>query len=221
MTREITLETGELPICVDCQTKHAVDLKAHVDPKTPRYEAISKIVEGLRKEIMISPEQLKEYENIREIEHKLEDYSAVLRDMRHGLQEESCSTCSVSNPGSNPGPDDDELLEIRIPMAVGLSPEETEKYIEDMTKLYERVKKIREKQKKGNPTICPAGMEKTDHYCAETVAPMKEFDPKSIRTVVRDEHRVVIGCPKGKYDRAAQRCKVGTRAHKILRPTGE
>jgi len=86
---EITFETGKLPVCVDCQVKHAVDLKAHVEPGTPRYEEVAKIVEGIRRDLTMSPEQMREYEKIREIEHKLEDYLRVVRDARHELQQKT------------------------------------------------------------------------------------------------------------------------------------
>ncbi len=58
-------------------------------------------------------------------------------------------------------------------------------------------------------------------YCPEQLAPKGRFDPRSFRTVVTDGHRVTVGCPKGKWDPRRRRCKVGTRAQRILHPEGE
>ena len=95
---EITFETGKLPVCVDCQVKHAVDLKAHVEPDSPRYEEVSKVVEGIRKDLTMSPEQMKDYEKIRKLEHKLEDYMTVLRNKRREIQEETLPEEPKGNP---------------------------------------------------------------------------------------------------------------------------
>ena len=95
---EITFETGHLPVCVDCQVKHAVDLKAHVEPGTPRHEEVAGLVEKIRKDLTMSKEQMSDYEKIRKVEHKLEDYQAVLREARHRLQEET------EPSGANPNP---------------------------------------------------------------------------------------------------------------------
>ena len=57
--------------------------------------------------------------------------------------------------------------------------------------------------------------------CPERVAAKGRFDPRSFRTVRTDGHLVTVGCPKGKYDARRQRCKVGTRAQRILHPPGE
>lgn len=58
-------------------------------------------------------------------------------------------------------------------------------------------------------------------YCPERVAAKGRFDPRSFRTVRTDGHLVTVGCPKGEYDARRQRCKVGTRAQRILHPPGE
>ena len=70
-------------------------------------------------------------------------------------------------------------------------------------------------------STCPGSMERTDHYCVEEIESKGKFDRKSFRTIIQDEHRIVIGCPKGKYDKAAQICRVGTKAQAILHPIGE
>lgn len=58
-------------------------------------------------------------------------------------------------------------------------------------------------------------------YCPERVADPRTFDRRSFRTVVRRGHRVTVGCPRGQYDAGRQRCRVGTRAQRILHPAGE
>lgn len=55
-------------------------------------------------------------------------------------------------------------------------------------------------------------------YCRERQAPPSHFDKRSLRTVKQGKARIVIGCPKGKWDQKAKRCRVGTRAQTILRP---
>jgi len=57
--------------------------------------------------------------------------------------------------------------------------------------------------------------------CPERVAAKGRFDPRSFRTVRTDGHLVTVGCPKGQYDARRKRCKVGTRAQRILHPPGE
>jgi len=58
-------------------------------------------------------------------------------------------------------------------------------------------------------------------FCPERVAPPSAFDPRSFRTVRVKGHRVTVGCPKGQYDASRRRCRVGTRAQRILHPVGE
>lgn len=58
-------------------------------------------------------------------------------------------------------------------------------------------------------------------YEHERVRSPEECEPSSFRTVVRNEHRVVICCPKGEYDHELEVCKVGTIAQSILHPIGE
>lgn len=56
-------------------------------------------------------------------------------------------------------------------------------------------------------------------FCKEIVEPKRAFDPRSFRWLKRGKAKVLIGCPKGKWDARAERCKVGTRAHVVERPT--
>lgn len=53
-------------------------------------------------------------------------------------------------------------------------------------------------------------------YCKEEVMPKSHFDPRSFRWVARGTARIMIGCPRGKWDDRAERCRVGTRAHVLL-----
>lgn len=55
-------------------------------------------------------------------------------------------------------------------------------------------------------------------FSHEIVTPAKEFDKDSFRTKeVKSGVKIVIGCPKGEYDKAKSKCKVGMKLQKILR----
>jgi hypothetical protein len=55
-------------------------------------------------------------------------------------------------------------------------------------------------------------------YRHEKVTPKEEFDPRSFRTKeIKPGVKIVIGCPKGEYDKAKSECKVGMKLQKILR----
>lgn len=54
-------------------------------------------------------------------------------------------------------------------------------------------------------------------FCERTAASKRSFDRRSFRWVRRGRNWLLIGCPRGKWKPRAQRCKVGTRAHKILK----
>lgn len=51
--------------------------------------------------------------------------------------------------------------------------------------------------------------------CKMTVLPKSDFDPKSFRWIPTGSGAILIGCPKGEW--GGRRCKVGTRAHEIIR----
>ena len=53
-------------------------------------------------------------------------------------------------------------------------------------------------------------------FCEQVKAPKSTFDKRSFRWVKQGKHRVMIGCPKGKWKSRKQRCAVGTRAHVVL-----
>lgn len=55
-------------------------------------------------------------------------------------------------------------------------------------------------------------------FCSFRVRNPSMFDKKSFRTKKRGKNtRIVVGCPKGKYNRKTEKCKVGTRVQTILR----
>ena len=56
-------------------------------------------------------------------------------------------------------------------------------------------------------------------FCEKGKTPLKSFDRRSLRWKRSGKAWLLIGCPRGKYDAAAEQCKVGTRAYKLLKPT--
>lgn len=92
---EITVMDGQLPYCPDCQVKHSVDLKAHIDPaEKEKYQKAQWIVDKVASQVGMTKTQVKDYEKIRELEHKFEDAMTVLRDLRHKVQ----ATPAIDNP---------------------------------------------------------------------------------------------------------------------------
>ncbi len=57
-------------------------------------------------------------------------------------------------------------------------------------------------------------------YVHERLEPKGRFDPRSFRTVQSGDALVTVGCPKGQWDAKRKRCRVGTRAQRIMRPMG-
>jgi hypothetical protein len=56
-------------------------------------------------------------------------------------------------------------------------------------------------------------------YCRERLAPPAKFDPRSFRTkTLAGGRKLVVGCPKGKWNAKARTCAVGVRAQSLLRP---
>ena len=99
---EITVEDGSLPYCPDCQTKHSADLLAHIDPKdTEKHAKAEWIFKRNLHEVGMTELQGKDYQTIRELEHKIEDGLTVLRDLRHKVQ----ASPGIDNPVNphNPG----------------------------------------------------------------------------------------------------------------------
>ncbi len=52
--------------------------------------------------------------------------------------------------------------------------------------------------------------------CKRTIEPKEAFDRRSFRWVKSGEGRILIGCPKGKWDARSESCRVGTRAHEVV-----
>lgn len=47
----------------------------------------------------------------------------------------------------------------------------------------------------------------------------KKFDKRSFRTVDvgrLEHHKIIIGCPKGKYNAKSKECKVGTQIQAVI-----
>ena len=60
-------------------------------------------------------------------------------------------------------------------------------------------------------------IEKGKNWCRKRIKDPKKFDKKSFRVKSNKKTKVVIGCPKGKYDSASNTCKVGTRVQSIMK----
>ena len=109
---EITVETGELPVCVNCQLKHAVGLLHHVDPEMEKekYGKTIELINEIREGLMMTSQEVEDFIRAYELEHKVEDVLTVLRDLRHKIMEGSEERfealeevhTEMNNPG-NPG----------------------------------------------------------------------------------------------------------------------
>jgi len=86
-----------------------------------------------------------------------------------------------------------------------------------------KVKKVTRKKRKPR-ILCERRKTRSGKYtticqCKIVKKPSKDFDKRSFRTIKKDKGvRIIIGCPKGKWDDKKKRCKVGTRVQKILYP---
>lgn len=79
---EVTFKTGEIPICPFCELKHVTDAKQQSEGS--RKKRLTQIQKELSK---ITGTPLKSYEQIRKIEHKLEDFQSYLRSERHKTED--------------------------------------------------------------------------------------------------------------------------------------
>ncbi len=61
------------------------------------------------------------------------------------------------------------------------------------------------------------GRKITGRFCERQVNPKSSFDKRSFRYKKSGKSWVLIGCPRGEWQPRNQRCKVGTRAYKVLR----
>jgi len=84
---EVTFKTGEVPICPFCELKHVSDAKYQSEGS--RKKRLAQIQKELAK---ITGTPLKTYEEIRKVEHKVEDYQSYLRSQRHKVED------SIDNP---------------------------------------------------------------------------------------------------------------------------
>ena len=58
---------------------------------------------------------------------------------------------------------------------------------------------------------------KSGKFCVKRIENPKKFAKDSFRTIkVSKNVRVTIGCPKGKWNKRSKRCKVGTRAQRVM-----
>lgn len=88
---EITVETGELPVCVNCQLKHAVGLLHHVDPEweKEKYSKTLGLINEIGEGLMMTSQEVEDFIRAYKLEHKIEDALTVLRDLRHNIMEGS------------------------------------------------------------------------------------------------------------------------------------
>lgn len=64
-------------------------------------------------------------------------------------------------------------------------------------------------------------IEKTARYKRERIKAPAYFDRRSLRIIQRGTHKLIVGCPRGKYDAKAERCTTGTEVQAILHPLSE
>lgn len=55
-------------------------------------------------------------------------------------------------------------------------------------------------------------------YCKKKLAKKSSFDARSFRWIKRGRTKILIGCPRGKWNVKSERCRVGTRAYETLTP---
>jgi len=53
-------------------------------------------------------------------------------------------------------------------------------------------------------------------YCKKVVANKRRFDRRSFRWKRSGRAMVLVACPRGHWNNRSQRCRVGTRAQKVL-----
>lgn len=64
-----------------------------------------------------------------------------------------------------------------------------------------------------------AGRPSHARYCHKRLASPKTFARASFRVVsIGKGKKMVVGCPRGEFDRKRGRCRVGTRGQAILKP---
>lgn len=88
---EVTFETGQLPRCPYCELKHVTDAKAQ-SADAGREKGLANLQKQIASQLGINP--VEEYDKVRRMEHKVEDYitrlgevKAELRQRRHEIEE--------------------------------------------------------------------------------------------------------------------------------------
>ena len=184
---EVTVETGELPVCVNCQLKHAVGLLHHLDPsmEKAKYGKTIGLINEIGEGLMMTSQEVQDFIDAYQLEHKVEDTLTVLRDLRHRIMEGSekrfealaeWHPWETSNP-SNP-------VDPGIPKKCDFKKEPVK------PKGYFDPDSFR--------TICPECPERRCALCQPELACAT---------------RIITGCREGEF--VDGRCQVGTEAHVI------
>lgn len=185
---EITVETGELAVCVNCQFKHAVGLLHHIDPvlEKEKYDKAVDLINQIAEGLMMTSQEVEDFIAAYQLEHKVEDALTVLRDLRHKIMEgseqrfeamEKAGMIEYADSGnSDPDP---------IPESCSFSKEQIH------PKEYFDPDSFR--------TICPECPEQRCSLCPPE---------KACAT------RIIIGCKAGEYVNG--RCRIGTETHNIF-----
>ncbi len=184
---EITVETGELPVCVNCQFKHAVGLLHHVDPsmEKEKYDKTVELINEIGEGLMMTSQEVEDFIRVYQLEHKVEDVLTVARDLRHKIMEGSeerfealaeaglLEKVDEGNPGNPEIPERCEFVKESVKPKGYFDPDSFR-------------------------TICP---ECPEGRCANC--------PPELACATR----IVIGCKEGEFVKG--RCQVGTEAHVI------
>lgn len=190
---EITVETGELAVCVNCQLKHAVGLLHHVDPsmEKSKYDKTVELINEIREGLMMTSQEVEDFIAVNELEHKVEDALTVLRDLRHKIMEgseerfESMEKAGllerlgseVNNPGNPEIPERCEFVKEPVKPKGYFDPDSFR-------------------------TICPECPESRCSLCPPELACAT---------------RIITGCKEGEFIKG--RCRIGTEAHTIYHGT--
>ncbi len=105
---------------------------------------------------------------------------------------------------------------VRAKMARGVYPSAREiKELMEDPRLKALVSRAFDKMKPLGVSYSPDPRAKFVHF---TIESKRKFDPAGFRRIRTDGTQITIGCPVGKFNKATQRCRVGTRAQSILVP---
>ncbi len=204
---EVTVETGELAVCVNCQLKHAVGLLHHVDPsmETQKYRRTIELIKEISEGLMMTSQEVEDFIVVNKLEHKVEDALTVVRDLRRS-----------GRPGAA-------AAERQIEEPLTVLRDLRHKIMEGSAERFEALEEVgQEMHNPGNPV--PEACE----FTKETVKTKKFFDKDSFRTICPEcpegrcalcppedacTTRIITGCPSGEFVNG--RCQVGTEVHVI------